>query len=459
MKSFLQVAVPLGILMVVIGVIAFVTQNTARPPKAPDLSAPDNPAESAPLVFQLDPAQLTNDKTLQVEFLSHHYKDFWFHNEHQEDVRVALDRKSCSCTDAEIGQFGLSHEEWKELKEAPTLSGVLRLVSTAKFTQLGNADAKEYQTIPGTPVGKEPLPYILRMNWHAKQSPRADGNPEKINVQILAQVGKGPFVQIHREVSYQVLLPVALWPFEVDLGEITPNGYRTQTFHVWSFTRDRIQFTPRLSGANGFKTVEPCAEFSTPVELTPQELKLLPTQLGPQFEKMKTPRVAYRFELKLHENKGEHQLELGPMTRRLQVSFQTADDEQVIRDSRATVHALVLGDINVLSGDANGRISIGNFKYDRSKQVVVRLGAHNPELGLEVESTNDPKVKAELRPPQIVGGQKEWELVVTIEPRYLLGELQPGANDDSRPSTLVTLQIKGPNPRRLRIPIDGKAER
>jgi hypothetical protein len=72
-------------------------------------------------------------------------------------------------------------------------------------------------------------------------------------------------------------------------------------------------------------------------------------------------------------------------------------------------------------------------------------------VDLEIAATSSAKLHATLSKPQLVEGQRQWQLAVEMEPNSLVGPMPEG--------TMITLRTKGPNPRILRIPVAGRADR
>jgi len=454
MKSMLQVVVPIAILMGVVGLVAYFTQFTDRKPPGLPVEGVSAPTDGEPLSFNESLADLERKRPVEVEYLSKdNRRDAWMYTSQESDVKLALNYKSCTCTDVTLIRFHLTHDEWDAIDKEPSLGGLARLAGSATEARIGDVSKSEFVTIPGTPKGKKPLPYILRMNWEAKEIPGDADALRTLSIKVIAQAGDGAYVDYNRELKYLVVPSVGMYPLMTDFGEISPNGRREAQFYFWSFTREHLAISGRVTipASGSDPLVEPCAEFSPFEELTKAERTLLPSQLGKDYEKMPTPLCAYRVTLTLHERRGEHQLELGPISRRLAFAFKTSDEERRIEDLRGVVTAVVRGEVNVLNGDENGRVSLGIYKYDRPRKILVRLGAQNPAVEIEVESTNDEKITAKLKPAKVVDGRKEWELEVDVAANYYLGEFPP--------TTLVILKTLGPNARKLRIPLIGKTER
>ncbi len=462
MKSLTHIVLPIVILMGVVGVVAYMTQNTKRTvTNTTDTTPAVTPTQttSVKLIKFIEPDAVVSPEDefpTEVEYPSKNHKDYPFYSTQSDSIRLTADFQSCKCTTVELGTLAMADDELSELERHPSLTGYCRLVNamnTMKFAPLpSGADDKEPGTlIPGAPPGKLKRPYILRIVWEAKNPPDPTGRTDALKVRIGARLdGTNVKSTVDRSIPFVVVPSAAAMPQTIEIGELNTAGKRSIDCYIFSGTRDHLSFKARLAGADGGDSVEPCADVSTPVELTAEERKQLPDV----FEKKISAaifRCAYRFSLTLHEHRGDNQLEIGPLSRRLVVTFDTPPGEEPIEDMRILTTALVRGSIRVLNGDERDRIPLGIYKFDRGASTIVRIGSDDAKLDLVVEHTSDPKLKATLRPPTIVEGRKEWEMLVEMEPNAFVGPLPN--------STLIMLKTVGKNPRRIRIPVTGKADR
>jgi hypothetical protein len=467
MKTLTHVVLPLAILMAIVGVVGYITQNTSRSPDLPGRTKPaDNPTTGDALTFD-DPVDL-DARAREVEFQSHNTKDFWFHSNQEKPLELSLEHKSCTCTDVFIGTFAVSDAEWQDMtagwntasrgnewklpSETLSLTNLCRLVGALEFTPLFNMRESKGKglPLPATAPGKTPRPYLLRMNWEAKKLPQEMQTAEQLSVKLGALVEGAPaMARFDKDFSYVVVPSVGFFPPSVDLGEISANGSRSLDCIVWSVTRDHLSFKARMLGIDGNYRGEPCAEISEPVEMPLAERERLPASFGKEFAKTHF-RSAYRFTLILHEHRGDDQLEIGPLSRQMVISFTTGRGEAALEDLKPTASALVRGPIRVLTGDDRGKVYLGTYKFDRGKTIFVRLAADDPKMELTKDTVSDNLVVT-IGAPTIVDERKEWEMKVEMKPNGILGDLPA--------STMIVLKTVGPNPRRLRIPVTGKADR
>lgn len=448
MKTLTHVILPIGILVALVGVVAYVTQNTSRPPttntERPQDTKPAGSANGALIKF--DDLLLSDDpKITLVEYLSHNHKDFWFHNPQTQPVMISTKFRSCKCSDLMLGTVGLSDAEWDALLNYPTLTGWCKLAQSVQFQPLPDK-AKDRQSIPALP-GR---PYLLRLKWHANKPPN-EAESEALRVEVWAEIPDGAVNYYERRVSFSVRPVVEFYPLKIDVGDILGGGSRTVDFFVWSETRNRMRIKPRVIALGEGFPEEPCAEVSAPVELAPKQLLEILTPIEKGFGLMSV-QCAYRISVTLNERRGDKQLEMGPLDRRISLILDTDPDEAKADEVRIPVTGLVKGEVRLLNGDDQDRIKMGAYKYERGKKTVAVLGATAVNVELESDAkTTSPKLKAKLLDPEIVDGRKQWKLEVEMEPFAMLGELGS--------STFITLRTKGPNSRLLRLPVSGRAER
>jgi hypothetical protein len=451
MKSFFRVAVPIGVLMAVVGLASFLTQNTSRSKTTIDIPVEDSgtvPTQGQPLEFVIEDIPLEERAPIEIEQGSKNHKDYWFYTKQPEDVQVGTLYTSCTCSKLQLGTFDLTPEEIDQLVQAPTLGLICKAAASVRFQDLPDARMNQFAKVQATPPGRSPRPYILRVHFEAKEGGAEPGTSKLLSFKISASLERGTPSVYSQEFGYQVVPGVAIFPINVDLGELSVGGKVSHDVIVWSVTREHLHPKPILLAARARQEPEPCAEFSTPEPLSPSELAELPKQFGPELAKVK-PKGGARFRLILHERRGEHQLDMGPLNRQLIVKFDTPD-EKPLPEVRANVTATIRGDVRVLSGDENGRIQLGSFRYDRGKSVLVRVGTTRSDLDIEFDSVSDDGIEVSpLSPPKQEGTNRVWELQVRVKPNAYLGELRQ----------TVFLRTKEPNSRRLRIPLLGSADR
>jgi hypothetical protein len=472
MKTLTHIVLPIVILMGIVGVVAYMTQNTQR---SPSKSSPGSTqiVASAPRVRLISvagsadasagddladeqDAQTSEQRPEEIEFPSKNHRDYVFHSIHQGDIRLTY-VKNCKCSTVELGTLAMSDDELAALAKDPSLTGFCHLaqaMNSMTFAPLAEEGVADEQpaVIPGVPAGKPKRPFVLRIIWEAKAPPDPLAtSPDTVQIKLIARAGDSAATSnTDLAIRYYVVPSAGFAPANIDMGELYAGGSQSFTAFVFSGTRDRLKLDLSLSGPDGPKTAEPCAEISPCVELTPEERDKLPEMLGKEFKSAKF-RCAYRFTITLHEQRGNNVLELGSLSRRLMIHFDTEAGESAIGDATLPLKVLVHGGVRLLDGDAQGRIPIGTFRSDRGTSRTVHLRSEDPKFEIELEQTTDPKLKASLGPPALNDGHKEWEMRIQIDPDAFVGDL-PHA-------TAVLLRTVGPNARRMRLPVTGKADR
>jgi hypothetical protein len=443
MKTLTHVVLPIAIAVAVVGVVAYVTQNTSRPPAANNSStAPETSGPAVGNMIVFDEILDENPKPLVVEPLSKNHQDIWFHNPQSQPVLICTKKKSCTCSELEVGSVGLSDAEWEAVQKYPSLVGWCKLAASVNFAPLPEKDkGDERTTIPAQ------RPQVLRINWKSK----TDTVQDAIEVTLQAEAPNGTVNFYPRRVVFSILPTVGHFPLLMDAGDLVSGDRRTVDFFVWSETRDRLQFKARVLTLGENAQDEPCVEVSEPVEIP---VKQAIEQLKAANELLATLRLrcAYQLTLTVHERRGDKQFDMGPFLRRINLEFETEPKEEPVNKVQFQLIGLVKGEVRLLNGDDKERISLGAYKYDQGRSnVIARLGAIDSNVDLELVSTANPKLHAKLLEPKIEGGRRHWDLKVDMEPYALLGELPS--------STVITLRTKGPNARILRIPVSGRAER
>ena len=466
MKTLTHIVLPIVILMAVVGIVAYMTQNTTRSDTKPNArnSAAAVPAapEAEFVAFTGEQLPVTSEELLieekrmeEIEPHSKNVRDYVFYSTQATPFRLSY-VKNCKCTTVDIGTIELSDEQLEAIGNHPSLTGYVDLakaLSSAKFTPLpeGEDSQKSGVLIAKALPGKVKRPYILRIIWDAKEpdDPKMP-SPETVQVRLYARAeGSSALAKTDVYIRSVVVPPVDFAPKAFDLGEVEPGSPQTVNCVFFSGTRKHLDATMRLTGANGKNSTEPCAEFSPCIPLPQDERDALPSKLGKMYALAKF-QSAYAYSFTLHEKLGDNEMELGSLVRRVIIHFNTPPDEAPIEDVSLPVSFSVRGGVHLLNGDSNARFPLGRFKSERGTSMIAKLHADDPKLEIKVEQVNDPKIKATLRSSSTAEGGKDWELVVDVEPG-VIGQLPP--------NTTVLLQTVGAKPRRMRIPLTGFGDR
>ncbi len=154
--------------------------------------------------------------------------------------------------------------------------------------------------------------------------------------------------------------------------------------------------------------------------------------------------VRERTETVVDGRKEFHQLDLGPLDRKLTIGGVEAGSWALSLKGR------VLGEISILQGAEAGKIDLGTFASDQGagKDVILVADRTGLDLNLVKEETtpNYLKVKLDTLEP-LPDGRKRWRLRVSVPKDSVPGSLPESSG--------VMLKTSGASSRRLRLPVSG----
>jgi hypothetical protein len=192
-----------------------------------------------------------------------------------------------------------------------------------------------------------------------------------------------------------------------------------------------------------------CVEVGEPVPLTEQDRRFLPTLLQRQGQLVSATRMlcGYSVRVKVYERRGDQQLDLGPLARRLTVKLDNGggSDESV----DVTITGNVRGVIQVGDAKDRDRIDLGTFKANRPFDKTIQVTSTDPGIGLRLVGKTPESMHVELKELPGGFGSKRWTLHLEVEPNTFSGFLPPDAS--------VILETVGNSTRRIRIPVAGIA--
>jgi hypothetical protein len=311
-------------------------------------------------------------------------------------------------------------------------------VNDVTWTELfrGRGETAVTATVPPADAGGPRLA-VVRIGWDPKDQPQAT----TLTAEVQANLGPATDF-LHFEVPIMVVPPIIsshdqLQP--IQLGDLRPGDKRQETVYLWSSTRDR--FDVKLQPA----VADPCIEASAPRPLTADELKRLPDDLiAAGLIRSKTrPKCGYAVTVTAYENRGDNQLELGPLSRRLFVN-RGADTEVAI-----VLTGTVRGSIRVGEPPDTDHVDLRVFPAARGTERMVTLKSAEPGLELTVDHVTPDQVEAKLQPSQPGFGTRLWKLIVKVPPDALAGPLPS--------DSAIYLKTNTTPPRRIRIPVRGNA--
>jgi hypothetical protein len=407
-RTFLRVALPVVLLILAIGGIAYVMQNL--PSRGKPANQPDTPG---PLLVVSREKAGPGDRVQAGLFergKDGHY-DYSFHNPNDFAVHLGLQETNCDCSTVHIA----SPKDWQLLRKDKTKDGV------------------DYVTIPAKGAGQ------IRVAWTARKS---EGSALDLKVILWAQSAKGTKQRQWLTLNTGIFL-VAPIVFEVDnvnLGRLSPGEVikDRRVFVCWSGTRDEL----KLDVKNDPK--DPLFEW----KLTP--LSKAECDGWNNEKKKSTPvKCGYWVWLTVHERKAEDtktiQLDQGSF---LRYAPFVLDGEPL--DMRGPeVQGEVQGEIDIAGKLVeHGMIRFSTFPVGQGITANLILKS---EKGIELVSKIPHYLEVTLTPTeQIQDGKKIWKLDVKVPAQGGPAGLLPK-------DSVVLLRTQTTPSRQISIPIVGNA--
>jgi hypothetical protein len=442
MKSIFQWGAAAVVLFGGVFLVTFLTQYS----RTKDVTT-DTPAPTAGPVAPLKPNEKTavwdsSDTQYVQEFdkgVTAHY-DFLVSNSNDKPVTVILESKfSCTCTNLDV-QVGLiaaaMRAKLNAAKPVPSGAQVEPYVAGVRWKSIVyERDQKPIEeTIPAADTNG-PQWAAIRMSWETKEI-----KATTLKAQIHARLGSTAAEFINFDVPIAIVPLFQAAPPDLQFGDLNPGEKREKTFHLWSATKD--YFNADVHAA----TADPCIEVGEPRPLTADELKKLPDELlaAGLITSKTRPKSGYVVSVTVYESRGDNQLELGPLARRLLIN-RTSEGEATVM-----MTGTVRGSIHVGEPVDNERIDLRTFPAIHGTEKMVNVKSAEPGLALTVDHVKPAELQITLRPPATAGlGTRIWKLIVTAPPNALAGPLPA--------DSAIYLKTNTTPPRRIRIPLHGNA--
>jgi hypothetical protein len=481
-RSTLKILVPLGLLVVVVFGITFLFLYTPTDTPDPEINPGLNPSGERPLRFftsarQFDPRPVWDPTNLPQVSLQDHYfpgyfeknaearTAFWFENRNPKPVSMQLKNVSCAaCSGGSLAP--IPAESARDLLQMFAVTGLPQgLVSPLPIGVAGTwADTVprlQWQshkfatndwtfTVPAADPSNPWAPTqwgILDLNF-------GTGGKTQLDATFGSQVHESKqYAEDKLNINFQVVNAFDVIPYAIDVGGLKATDdspSQTKEFFVYSATRGPgtavgdlppPACTIRMPGGAGESgkliTVE------TPVPLSPAECERLAERVAPPSAggRMRVT-AAYRVTVRITPKAGDDRLDIGLLDREIWVTVAVSGtNERQVR-----LKGTVSGDVWL--SDAK-EVAVGSFKGEEGGSGSVRIVTERPGVELAV-------VPGESRPDFLdVSLQKlpddpdrgYYQLTVRVPPKRQFGTIQNG---------LVVLEIKGPKPQRIRIPVTGK---
>jgi hypothetical protein len=438
MKSFIQIVATLVILAGVVFGATFFTQYTRTKEGGKDNGQQPPRVQIVRLSDEKEAVWDPEDRQYVQEFergTKGHY-DFVVANPNDKPITVHLDSTTCKCTNVEFAMVSAAtREKLKEMKPLPAGRKLELLLDGVKWATM--LKEKSQPTIPMTiPAADGGVPQFaaVRMEWDTKD-PQTTRLTAKFNARLGADADFWSF-----EVPVVIVPPVMVAPQDgLSVGELFADGVREASIYVWSATRKDFEAKVELSQR------DPCITVAPPRALAAEELKTLSTRLaeaGIATHKSR-PICGYEIKVTVAEKRGDNQLELGPLGRRIVVNRGQESELFVI------LSGTVRGPIQVGEQSDRDRIDLRVFRADRGTDKTVSITTTDPNLQMSVDHVTPEGVQVDLQEEKAQGGPRSWSLKVVVPPNVQAG---PFPTDSA-----IYLKLNTNPPRRIRIPLVGNA--
>lgn len=491
LRSTLKILVPLVVLVgVVFGItllMIYKPAETKDPTDGGDSQAV--PGGQSPLRFfttarHYDPRPVWGDDPVPVSLQDHYFPGyferntetktaFWFENRHEKPVLVQL--KGVSCTSCSGGSLApIPPESVRDILQTFAVTSLPQgLVSALPIGMaLPWADAvpklkwqshkfseKDWTfTVPAAEGDKNPWSPtqwgILDLNFNT-------GGKSQLDALFASQVQDSKLYGEDRfSIAFHIVNTFDIIPTTLDVGEfdLGPGAKPvTRDFIVHSATRgpgspfgDLPVPVCNIRMPGGVGEPGKLIAIGTPTPLTAAECARVAASLpvpGGSSGGGGKARVAgaYLVPVKITPEAGDDRLEIGMLEREVWVTVNVpgATERQV------RVTGKVRGSVALSEGK---EVALGSFKGEAGvTRSNIRITTDRPgmELAVVAGESRPDYLKATLKKLPDDPDRGYYELTVQVPPKRQFGSIQNG---------LVVLEIKGPKPQKIRIPVTGKGE-
>jgi hypothetical protein len=437
---------PLVIFLAVVGGLAWFTQYLPnwreRKVEGTDDGAKKEEVKGPGLVFVRNRAiwdVKEPDYVKEIEKGKDGFYDFPIINPSDNEVELGIFQVSCDCTQVlmALAKDKVAEEYVRKLTDDPT---ALEAHASWEWKSL----QKDY--VVGFPIPPQSQG-ILRLTWQGR---KAAGEKLRLNIGLWAQPKGQTRLRALTGVEVPIIMafPLQFSPPKVHVGTLTQDGQQQAEFTVWSVTRDALPLTFAQ------RPEDVCFQFELK-PLPPEETSQLKERLKKEQENASRVRTAYRLVVTARESVADpkesgklRQLDLGPFAYRVPLLL---EGEPLPMDMPGpVVQGIVKGEIEVTGSEGQGKIDLKTFpaKQGTRRNVIIwsgpktdlKLLSHSPQL-LALKFT---KKTAESTP-----ARTKWLLEVVVPAEAAAG---PFPEDSA-----IFLEVQGPQPRQIRIPILGSA--
>jgi hypothetical protein len=435
MKSVTQIVLLLVALVgVVFGVTALTQFTRTNDPQQKTGIVADAPKTAVVDWYEKVAVWDPNDSTYVKETergVKDHY-DFLVSNPNDRPVTLTLNATSCKCTSVLFAVLPpAERDKVKGKKPPPAGEQIKPFVDGVQWQSI-----LREKGVPAVPVNipaadGSPQFAVIRLEWDAKQE-----QLNRLSADFNARLGQA-IDYLRFEVPILIVPPVIIAPEQLAFGDIKSGDTREAVFYFWSATREKIDADVQLT------MPDPCIVVAPPRPLSETELKELPATLAAGGFPHKTrPKCAYEVKINLAERRGDNQLELGPLARR--INFKSGAESAF-----AVIAGTIRGPIVVGDKDDNDRINFRVFRADRQVDKTVEITSSEPNTTLIIDHFKPATLNVELKEIKGTFGTRKWNLNVLVPADTQAG---PFPIDSA-----IYLKTNSNPPRRIRIPVVGNA--
>jgi hypothetical protein len=458
-KSWLRVAVPVGLFMVLVAGIAWVTQflpdwraRKEGPPPAPVKPIRLLDSNTAQWdTYEIPPPKKESGRDSipkkrfhlgEFEHESEGHYVYAFESALDTDLAIGLQSKSCRCsrlevcliTGEELTAFTERVEEGKKLIMAgkqPKQSAQELEPPAQRWKTLELNDTDGIHIPPHRPG-------LIRLTWKGNTK---DEDGMVLHARLWLKPAQGKVEELKLDVPIALVPPVRVYPPKEHVSFQSSGQFAQREFFFWSATRDDLDVQP-------VGEPDPCVKVEVR-KVRPEKLKKLEMTLLGQGDIVTRPRSACQVVVTVYEERNGKQLDMGAVVRAVPVRV-TAGGEEIKDPPTPIITGRVRGVVTVDGADDLGRIDLKDFDVTDDTIAKVHLVA-DAAVDLADRTPAQKHLTATLGKKQVADGEATWELEVRV-PRKTFPrarELPPG--------TAVILEATAPGrPRRLlRIPVIG----
>lgn len=419
--------IPVALFVLIVGAIAWISQNLPKRGGPRAAATPTVPAESTlppGLKFLRtravwDPKDPDFYKEFEPDVEGHY--DFPFLNPSEQTVTLGFARTSCDCSKLRVAVVGPA--------EAARLADGLDkdpYPVDPKWTwvELPQNDVTGVD-IPPRAGG------VVQIYWKSRKSP---GSALRLNIRLWMQpTGRAADRSFESlEVPVIIAYPIRFLPDKVAFGPVGGGGLVQEDVIAYSSTRDKLPFKAEKSD------LDPLFQVTVVGPLSPTEMSELSEKLRAAKNNTKVT-AAVRFRIRLQEQAGGRQLDQGPFAREMPIEM---EDGTAISPPQVT--ATLKGDVEIGVPEDVGRVSFRPFASRDGGHKSVPLWSDGSKLTIESKVPEFLEVKLREMPKDSVPGRTKWMLDVHVPPGSLVGALP----EDS----VIILKSTGGN-RKVRIPV------